>query len=184
MGLPDYKERTLQEKYIIRGIPLLFIAGFVMHFLFEWTGDNPVVGAFAPVNESVWEHLKLVLLPMILYWTLYYVFNANKYKLDKHKWFTAALVALVTALVLIPLLHYGYTGTFGKESVAVDILILLVAIAAGQLLALHVYKYSKGIDWYIALFVFTALIIFFIAFTFNPPQLPIFMDTPTGTYGI
>ena len=37
----------------------LFFAGWIWHMLYAVTGYNDIVGLIAPINESVWEHLKL-----------------------------------------------------------------------------------------------------------------------------
>ena len=46
----------------------LFISvlGVLLHFTYEWSGDNPIVALFSAVNESTWEHLKLLFFPMLL----------------------------------------------------------------------------------------------------------------------
>ena len=36
------------------------VLGVLLHFTYEWSGDNAVVGLFSAVNESTWEHLKLL----------------------------------------------------------------------------------------------------------------------------
>ena len=46
-------------KWELYGILVLSLLGTVMHFVFDWSGQSAPVGAFAAVNESVWEHLKL-----------------------------------------------------------------------------------------------------------------------------
>jgi len=179
-----YKHLPPEEKWIIKGIPLLFIIGSIMHFVFELSGNNNIVAMFSPVNESVWEHLKMVLLPVILWWSLYYMVKGTEYNIDKNKWFTGALVALITALLTIPLLYYFYTEAFGVELLWVDILILFLAVLFGQLLGLHVYRYGKGINSTIVILLFIIIIIIFMIFTFYPPELPIFQDSSSGQYGI
>ena len=77
-----------------------------------------------------------------------------------------------------------YRGVWGIEILAVDIAILFISILAGQLMALHFYNYSKGINSNIAIAILILLITIFAIFTFNPPQLPIFQDSLTGQYGI
>lgn len=173
-----------EEKWIILGIPILFIVGSFMHFLYELSGENIVVALFSPVNESVWEHFKMVVLPITLWWSLYYIVKGKKYKIDKNKWFTSALISLLVALILIPFMYYFYTGAFGVESVAVDIIILFLSIAFGQLLALHYYTYGDGISYIIPILIMIFIICIFMYFTFNPPHLPLFMDSQTGQYGI
>ncbi|SKA85224.1 hypothetical protein SAMN05428976_10763 [Clostridium sp. USBA 49] len=179
-----YKTMTPYEKWIIKGVPAIFLIGTFMHFLYDLSGKNIIVGLIAAVNESVWEHLKLVLLPIICWWSFYYFIKCKKYNIDKNKWFTSALVAVLTALITIPLLYYFYTEAFGIEILAVDISILFLAVLFGQLLAFHFYKYSKEINIYITICIFIFLILVFMIFTLYPPHIPLFRDSITGQYGI
>ncbi len=172
------------KKYTYLGIPVLFLVGALFHFLYELLGQLAVVGAISPVNESVWEHSKMVVLPLILWWGLYYLIKGKDEGIDKQKWFTGALTSLVSTIIAMPLLFYFYTEAFGVESVVVDILILLVALFIGQTLGYHVYKYGKGLPGNTALLLMLLILIVFIVYTFAPPHLPIFMDSTTGLYGI
>lgn len=172
-----YKALSAPEKYIIKGIPWLFILGTIMHFIYDILGKNIIVALFAPVNESVWEHSKMVLIPIILWWTIYYIINGKSYNINKNIWFTSALISLITSLFTIPLLYYFYTGALGMHLLWVDISILFVALAFGQLLALHFYKHSKGINFIIVWIVFIFIILLFIIFTLYPPSLPIFIPS-------
>lgn len=179
-----YKTLMPPQKWIIKGIICLFLIGSLMHFLYDLSGENVVVGLIAAVNESVWEHTKMVLLPVICWWSFYYIIKGKEHNIDKNKWFTSALIALVTAIITIPMLFYFYTEAFGVEILAVDIFILFLAVLFGQLLAFHFYKYSKGINLYISICIFLLLIIVYAIFTFNPPHLPLFIDGMSGQYGI
>ena len=49
------------------GFIAVSIAGTLMHFIYEWSGNNKIVALFAPVNESPWEHLKLLFFPFVIY---------------------------------------------------------------------------------------------------------------------
>ena len=40
------------------------VMGTLLHFLFDWTGGSAVAALFSAVNESIWEHLKLLFYPM------------------------------------------------------------------------------------------------------------------------
>lgn len=182
--MKKYKRLSNPEKFIIKSIPLLFIAGSLFHFLYELSGNSRIVALFAAVNESVWEHLKMIVLPVVLFWCVYYFAKGRKYSIDKNKWFTAALVSLVTALIAMPMLYYFYSEAFGVEVLAVDIIILFLVLMFGQLLGLHFNKYSKGMRWQIAVFTMILIIIVFMIFTYYPPKIPLFMDSQSGNYGI
>lgn len=179
-----YKTLSLSQKWIVKGIPIIFLIGSFMHFLYDLCGQKVIVGLISAVNESVWEHSKMVLLPVICWWSFYYIIKGKKNNIDKNKWFTSAMISLLTALITIPMIYYFYTEAFGVEILAVDITILFIAILFGQLLAFHFYKYSKGINSYISICVFILLILIFMIFTFYPPQIPFFKDSATGNYGI
>lgn len=173
-----------EEKWILIGIPALFVIGTFMHFLYDFTGKHIIFAMISAVNESIWEHLKMVLLPVILWWSIYYLIKIKTQTIDKNKWFTAALIALFTSLISIPMLYYFYTGAFGVELLAVDISILFISVLLGQLIGLHFYKYSTGINFIIPLCIFISLILIFILTTFYPPTIPFFRDSLTGTYGL
>ena len=172
------------KKWIIISALILFAVGSILHFVYDIFFQCKVVGLFAPVNESVWEHSKLILWPVILWWTLYYYFKGRQNGIDKNKWFTGALVALLTALIAMPMLFYFYTGAFGVELLWVDILILLLVLLLGQLLGVHIYRHCEGINWKITIAVFVIIVLLFMIFTFYPIHIPIFKDAVTGGYGI
>lgn len=47
------KKLSPSEKWIILGIPIIFLIGSFMHFLYDLSGQNPIIGLFAPINESI-----------------------------------------------------------------------------------------------------------------------------------
>ncbi len=163
-----------EEKWILYGIIIIFIAAAIIHFLYDLTGKNTIVGFFSPVNESIWEHLKMVIIPIIFWWGIYYLFKNGIYNINGDRWFTGLLVSLVTSLIIIPLLYYFYTEAFGIKNLFIDILITFLSILFGQLLGLHIYKNYNGIDAIIAIIIFTVY----------TPRLPIFKDGVTKTYGM
>lgn len=172
------------KKWTLWGIPAIFAIGSGMHFLYDLLGKNPAVGAIAPVNESIWEHIKLALLPVILWWTLYYLLVGEKHGLDSRRWFAGALTATIVSSITIPAMYYFYHGATGKEWMWMDILIFLIAIAEGQLAGLHIYYRSSGLSPMLVLGILAGLVVIFILFTYYPPHIPFFYDETGGFYGI
>ena len=64
-------EESIEKKkvfYIQLGVAIgSIVIGTLLHFLYQWTGENCVIAAFSAVNESVWEHLKMLFFPMLLF---------------------------------------------------------------------------------------------------------------------
>ena len=54
-----------------------FVLGALMHFAYN-VFSNPIVAVIAPVNESIFEHLKLVLYPMLFVSLLVWYRYKNK----------------------------------------------------------------------------------------------------------
>lgn len=173
--------------WILWGIPILFIIGTIMHFVYEWSGNSVVVGIFAPINESLWEHLKMVFWPMLIWWFIgYCILITTSSTISTVKWFISCAIAELASPIVILFFYFTYTSALGIESLILDVFSLFLGIAVGQGLALHVYKYAKPSRFYlyIAIIILILLAITFTLFTFSPPHTPLFMDSPTGTYGI
>jgi peptidoglycan/LPS O-acetylase OafA/YrhL len=179
-----HKNLTPEEKWIVKGIPVLFIIGGLWHMLYDLSGKSFTIGLIAAVNESVWEHSKMILLPVICWWSIYYIIKRKANGVDSKKWFTGAIASLLCALILIPMIYYFYTGVFGTELLAVDICILFFSIMIGQMLGLFIYRHAKGLPLYIPILVFGILVAVFVIATLLPPQIPLFRDGLTGSYGI
>lgn len=165
-------KRIKPETYTLLGILVLFVVGSLFHFLYSLTGECFIVGLFVPINESIFEHTKMVVLPIFIWWSIFYLFR--KKDLFVNAWFTSALIAMISAIIAIPMLFYFYSQAFGIESLVIDILILLISLAIGQILGLHYYRHEKGIEYHFAIFLMIVIIILFAFFTINPPAFPIF----------
>lgn len=174
------KNKKLIVLEIIGTLFIIFL-GTAFHFTFALSGNNPVVGAFSAVNESVWEHLKLPFWPS-LFWLLLTMFPARR---NVSNFFSAKTIGIILMLVIIPVVFYSYTA-FTEEILLVDIATFMIAVILGQLVSYKLYKQSKRpkINEVIAIVVMIILAIIFITFTFYPPHLPLFLDSNTQQYGI
>jgi hypothetical protein len=188
LGVDLMKENQHSEikKSIFISIPVLFIISAPMHFLFDFTGKLAIIGAFAPVNESPWEHLKLAFFPILAWWIIYYFKVQKSENLSRERWIVSTAAAAISAPLVVFLFFYSYTGAFEVEFLALDIFSLLLAIAVGQWLGFHIYKHTNPSKFILCLSLI-AIIIFvfmFAYFTFAPPHIHLFRDKNTGGYGI
>ena len=169
-------------KWEVSGILFVFFLGALLHFLFEWSGESRVVGLFASVNESVWEHFKQGFWPMCIYGAIEYKFLRGRI----NNFLTAKAVAVYLIPTITGLVFYSYTAIIGKEILIVDILIFLVAIIIGQLTSYKIMtsaRLPKYTNFISPIFIILLALVLMV-FTFYPPHLPIFLDGNTGTYGI
>ena len=169
------------ENWIFLGIFVTFLLGSFLHFVYAWSGNNKWLASFVPINESVWEHTKLSIFPILFWWIFYFFFFTEA---NPDAWFTGCLVAMVTSIIITPLLFYFYTQAFQLESLWIDIFIFFLSILGGQLLGYHVYCYSNGFTTGICFLCFAVLVFFYFLTTFFPPHIALFQDGPSKTYGI
>jgi uncharacterized membrane protein len=165
----------------IAGTLFIIFLGTALHFTFDFSGKNPIVGSFSAVNESVWEHLKLPFWPALLL-MLIEIYPLRK---EVSNFFAAKAIGLIVMIVIIPAVFYAYT-VFTEEILAVDIATFMIAVVVGQVISYKLYKKdtpSKRTE-IVALIVITLLAIIFVTFTYYPPHLSIFQDSNTGQYGI
>jgi len=103
------------RKYVLRwetsGVVFVFLLGALLHFVFEWSGESRIVGLFASVNESVWEHFKQGFWPMCLYSAVEYRFLRGRI----NNFLTAKAVAAYIIPIITGLVFYGYTAIIGEE---------------------------------------------------------------------
>ena len=157
------------------------VAGTLLHFLFDWTGGSAVVALFSAVNESIWEHMKLLYYPMLAFAFWEYSYWGKR----EPQFWCVKLMGMLAGLGLIPVLYYTYTGILGLSADWFNITIFFIAAAAAfyletRLLANNISCRIKPGN------AFMALCLMGVAFTictFVPPKIPFFEDPITGTYG-
>ena len=111
---------------MLSGILFTSILGTLSHFLYEWSGGNLYVGFFAPVNESVWEHMKLIFFPMLFYSLILFV----KLKTEYPCIISSVCFGILTGTFLIPVLFYAYTCLLGKNVFLLDLATFVLSAAA------------------------------------------------------
>lgn len=155
---------------------ILGAAASLSHYLYDLSGKNLIAGLFNPVNESVWEHLKIMFFPFLSWWVVIYILKNRKYDIPLTTWIESAAVSLVVAPLSVILLYYSYTGAFGTESVFIDVLLAFICYFFALCIASHYLEYSVPNKRAAIVSVIVIVLIFaaFIVFTINPPELPIF----------
>ena len=157
------------------------VAGTLLHFLFDWTGENALVALFSAVNESIWEHLKLLFYPMVAVALVeYFVWGK-----EISSFWCIKLMGILIGLVLIPVIYYTYTGTLGVKADWFNITIFFLAAGAVYWVETKLFqrKFSCPLCSKLAVALICMIALVFTVLTFFPPHIPLFEDPLTGTYG-
>ena len=173
----------LETNYLwqLAGFALSTLGGTLLHFLYDWTGGNILISPFSGVNESTWEHMKLLFLPLFLFALIQRPF----FKEQENYW-CVKLAEILLGIALIPVLFYTYNGVFGESPDWINIAIFYISALLVYLFEWWAFKQDRlPCKPPLLAFVFICLIgMLFVIFTFAPPQIPLFRDPIAGTYGI
>lgn len=180
----DEKKNELKKFKMLSvvGFFVISIIGTILHFTYELSGGNLIVATFSAVNESVWEHLKIAVMPVFI-WTIIELF-VLKYRPD-NLW-TALLTKILTNMFLIIILFYTSVAIIGTHTSIVSIAIFYISIAISQVIGvklMYMKKVNVNIEE-VAKYIVLIIFLLFILFTFLPPKANIFKDEVTQTYGV
>ncbi|MEM9952893.1 MAG: DUF6512 family protein [Chloroflexota bacterium] len=160
----------------------LFGAG--LHFVFELSEFWSPIGWFGAVNESTWEHLKLVFWPAVIFSLIEYTYVRDSVR----NYLFAKAVSTVVMMAIIVATWYIYTPITGNIN-WFNIAIFYVAVFIGQIISyrlLTAEAYPQSFA-YSSLAVFVVLCIAFVVFTYFPPRFSLFEHydlLDTNEYGI
>lgn len=155
------------------------ILGVLLHFTYEWSGDNPIVALFSAVNESTWEHLKLLFFPMLLLTIIELLFT-EKSQLPSNYLF-ARTIGILSGMAFIVIAFYTLTGVFAKLPDAVNITLYFLGVFLALCIENKINRGNSQNHSAFAAIVLLALTIAFFVFTKYPPSIGLFANpVPTG----
>lgn len=167
-------------KYQFYSIIFNIILGTLLHFLFNWSNQNNFIGTFSAINESTWEHLKLVFFPMFISTIVgYYIFK-DIYP----NFFCSKAIGILVSILFIVVFFFTYTGILGTNYAFLNIGSFVVSIIIGEYIAFKRIIDNKPCNKEILGLIIGLFFISFIVFTFNPPKINLFKDPISNTYGL
>ena len=172
------KNMNSLKSNIILGTVFVLITGTISHFIYDWSGQNYILGLIFPTNESTWEHMKLVFFPMLLC-----AFFLNRRLMADYPCITSALFAgILLGTFLIPILFYSYSGILGNHFFWLDIAVFALSVITAFWAAcrLTLSCRAKNYGNLFGLLVFVVLLCF-LFFTYHAPALGLFAD-PTKQF--
>ena len=161
-------------KFQIFSVIFTWILGMLLHFTYEWLNENIIVAAFSAINESTWEHLKLLFFPMLITTVTGYFYLRPK---DEYKNFLCAkTIGILAALSFVVVFFYTYTGIIGTNFAVLDIGSFFVGVFLGEFVAYKMTLSMKCCNKLSAVIVLVILLLCFITFTFNAPSIGLFRN--------
>jgi len=170
------------RRWELAGAIFIILVGSALHFAFARSGYWRPMAVVAPVNESVWEHLKLGFWPGLAFTLIEYAALRKRV----NNYWIAKSAALFSIPALIVALFYAYTAIAGDNVLAADIVVFVVSVGVGQWISYRTLLAQKAPSSIGGMAV-VALVIMVAAFSllsYHPLRLSLFRDPVTGEYGI
>ena len=163
------------------GFAVTSLGGTLLHFLYDWLGESYWIAPFSGVNESTWEHMKLLFWPMLIF-----AFIQSLFFKDYDAYWCIKTRGIILGLVLIPVIFYTYNGVIGKSPDWVNIAIFFVSAAVVYLYETKALCKDDLIckNPHISIAILYTVAALFVVFTFSAPHIGIFKDPLTGAFGI
>ncbi len=160
------------------GFGVTAAGGTILHFLYDWLGGAVWIAPFSGVNESTWEHMKLLFWPMFLYAIVQsFLFR------DRKDFWCVKLSGILLGLALIPIIFYTFNGVIGRSPDWINIAIFFISAAAAYIYETRLFN-SENVNCKSSKLTFAALCVIgllFAVFTFRTPEFGIFLDPLTGS---
>ena len=155
--------------------------GTACHFAFDFFGQSRLIAPFVPVNESTWEHLKLLFMPALLFTLIREAVIGKDYPCL----LTQKAKAVLAGMAWIVVGFYTYTGVWGKDVAWIDILLFYTAVALYTWLSKRsIEKEKKYCNAGVGTAVFVLTFILFLVFTVQPPKIGLFQDPQMGSVNV
>ncbi len=160
-------------KYNIIAFLFIGILGGLGHFFYEWSDQNTIIGYFFSVNESTWEHLKLLFFPTVIFSVIEYFFVKREIK----NYAASVTASVIVGMLAIITLFYTYSGVLGRTIDFINILIyyisiIIMLIVKNKIIVREVLGGQNSALFSVLIcFVITLMFIFF---TYNPPSIGLF----------
>lgn len=172
------------NKKIITIISMIFIflIGFIIHNLYEWC-PNIVTLILSPVNESVFEHMKMIYTSYII-WIIIKYFILKKYNIKENNFLLKELLTFLFNITLFLTIYWPIYSKFG-ENMLVTLTIYLISIIISQILNYFIeFKKDSNVLNIISLIVIFLIYAFTTYLTYNPPICKFFLDPTNNSYGL
>lgn len=169
------------KAWSLLGFAVTSLLGTLLHFVYEWTGESIFAAPFSAVNESTWEHMKLLFFPMLVFSLV-----QSRFFREYNNFWCIKLRSALLGITLIPIIFYTYNGVIGKSPDFINISIFFIAAAISYIYEVRQFNKNSIICKKPKYSFFVLLLIgaLFVIFTFLTPKLAIFRDPTTMLYGI
>ncbi len=160
---------------------ILFLISFPIHFLYTLF-PNIITSFFAPVNESIFEHMKMIYTTYLIFSLIECIYFKKKQINVFNKYINPFISGI--ANILIFLIMYLPMRLILNESMIITFIILFISYIITSYISYKIFLSKEISNKTIGIILSLIVYIPFIYFTYNPIHNNFFYDTKNEIYGI
>jgi len=170
------------KKIKIIGIFIIFILSFISHFIYDFI-PSFLNSILFPVNESIWEHMKLLVTPTLIFAIIEFLIYRKK-GIYYDNFLLSYVISITVGIIIYLIIYLPVHYIFGHNLIFAVILLLvtfiIIQFISYKLMncnTIENYRYISIISIFIIYIIFGYL-------TYNPPKINLFYDSNNKHYGI
>lgn len=166
-------------KKIILSSFIIFILSTLFHSLYNYLPCF-LTSIIVPVNESIFEHMKMIFTSYMFYLLIKILFN----KKHENNLISSFVIASLFNIVIFLIIYIPIYLLFGEKLVVTLILYFITILISNYLMyKIQNKKINSKINKY-SVYIIPLVYIVFTLFTYFPLKNMLFLDPATNTYGI
>ena len=170
------------KKFIFINTIAIFLLCFLTHFIYDFFPNNFFALLF-PVNESIWEHMKMLFSTIMIYGMIEYIIYI-KLRYDVHN-FLFSLVIRGFLSIIIFLVFYLPIHFILGHSMVITLILLFLAIFIVEMISYFIKQRKNNIFLNrLSIFLIIVLFVIFGYLTYCPFKNFLFYDSVHNKYGI
>ena len=169
------------KKIKIINVVFLFLLSFLWHFVYDWFPNN-IFALFFPVNESIWEHMKIIYYCLFMGSILEFVL-CKKNNIKINNFYIEAMVKSIPGVIFYLIIFIPFYLWLG-ESMLISISLMLITYIFMEYIG---YKILTGEEMNINILPVIIIVlgcVMFVILTFYPLHNFLFFDEVKFGYGI
>lgn len=169
------------KKFRIIFIFLLFFLSFLWHYVYDLL-PNLITSIFFPVNESIWEHMKIIY-GVILIGTIIEIIIYNKYNIKNNNKYIAMMAKPLLGVIIYLVLYLPLFKLF-QDNLIMSLSIMLLVYFIIQYIGFRIYEMDELNINILPIIIIILSYILFGILTYYPPRTFLFFDYLNIGYGI
>lgn len=161
---------------------IIFALCFLTHFIYSWF-PNTLFSIFFPVNESIWEHMKMLFSAIIIFSVVDFIL-LKVFEIEYRNFITSVFLSAVLSIIIFLAIYLPLYYFIG-ENMVLNLTVLFVSIVFSQAVSYFVLESKDyGLLNYVSLIGIIFSYIVFGILTYYPPTEDLFYDPMDEKFGI